>query len=113
GCVEVRQNLGAIQNREFAREARSHKVRWSAVKNRRYGGIAINELRLFGVCVRVEAPIAAVVADPRICHVAGHLHGGFLCPYPPQGCRSVGWLPVWLPSDRKRTGIRTLNPRPE
>jgi hypothetical protein len=29
-----------------------------------------------GVCVQVEAPLAGVVADARICHVAGRLHGG-------------------------------------
>jgi hypothetical protein len=61
-----------------------------------------------GACIRVEAPLAGVVAGARICDVAGRLHDGFLCPNPPQGCQSVGWLPVWLPGDRRGTGIRTL-----
>jgi len=35
-----------------------------------------------------------------------------LSPFPPQGCTSVVWLPVWLPNDRKGAGIRTLSCAP-
>ena len=43
----------------------------------------------------------------------GRLRGGIaLSPFPPQGCTSVVWLPVWLPNGRKGAGIRTLSCAP-
>jgi len=66
-----------------------------------------------GICIRAEAPLVkssqvsgSVVqrGSPAWRHCPG--------PFPPQGCTSVVWFPVWLPNGRKGAGIHMLSCAP-